>query len=63
MFYIPSSTEVFSGISTYATTAWTNFAVLIGLIVGLFVGVMVVLVVISLLKRGAKAVARKAHGR
>lgn len=61
MFYVPTSTEVFSGISGYATSAWTNFAVLIALIVGLFVGVAVVLIVISLLKRGVSALRKAAR--
>lgn len=63
MFYVPTSTEVFSGITAYATSAWTNFSTLIALIVGLFVGVAVVLIVITLLKRGVSALRRKAHRR
>lgn len=63
MFVVPSSTDVFSGISTYAGGAWTNFYPLIALIVGLFAGVAVVLIVIALLKRGVGALRKTAHGR
>lgn len=66
MFYIPSSTEIFGGVSTYASSSWQNFYPLIALIVGVVIGVLVVALVVRLLIGGAKKLAggrRRGRGR